>query len=69
MRLATIDDFIRRTFASDSAPHVNTVRRHIREGKLPGRRLGARYYVDEAALDSRFDDLIEKVKSDVRRPS
>ena len=33
-RLMTIDEYMDRTFSKASQPHINTVRRWIREGKL-----------------------------------
>lgn len=54
MRLIPLQDFSRSVFSNGSAPHANTLRRWVREKELPGLHLGARYYVDEAALEAGY---------------
>lgn len=65
----SIKQYRLRHFAPGSAPHVNTIRRMIRERVLPGRRLGRMYYVDESAPLSTVDALVAKVVGHVPRTS
>jgi len=46
-RLMTIDEYMDRTFSKQSQPHVNTVRRWIREGKLSAIKMGRSYYIED----------------------
>ena len=69
MKLVSLDQFARLAFTEGSAPHVNTLRRMVREGTLIGRRLGSRYYVDSALIEAGFNSLVAKVLNDVRRAS
>jgi len=46
-RLMTIDEYMDRTFSKKSQPHVNTVRRWIREGKLSAIKMGRSYYIED----------------------
>ena len=66
MRLISIKLYRERYFAPGSAPHENTIRRLIRDQRLPGRRLGRLYYVDESAPLSSVDALIARVVGHVR---
>ena len=67
MKLISLKQFLSEAFANGSAPHENTARRLIRVGVLPGRRLGARYYVDALTIEAGFDPIVTKVLNDVRR--
>ncbi len=69
MKLVGVKKFIERKFAAGCAPHINTVRRLIREKKLSGRVLGRRYYVDELAFEAGLSPAVEKVLRDVSRTS
>jgi excisionase family DNA binding protein len=40
--------------------HYNTVRRYVKEGQLPSKRLGTKYYVDPADLPGFQGDEEEK---------
>jgi predicted site-specific integrase-resolvase len=48
-RLMTIDEYMDRTFSKASQPHINTVRRWIREGKLNAIKMGRSYYFEDQA--------------------
>ncbi|MBL6750463.1 MAG: hypothetical protein ISP90_08065 [Nevskia sp.] len=67
MKLISVQRYRLDRFEAGSAPHENTIRRLIRERQLPGRRIGARYFIDESALPSTVERLVAKVCSDVRR--
>lgn len=69
MLLVSIKQYLLRNFADGSALHENTVRRLIREHKIPGRRIGSRYFVDESAGTSKVDALIARVVGHVRSAS
>ena len=45
----TIDEYMDRTFSKASQPHINTVRRWIREGKLSAIKMGRSYYIEDQA--------------------
>lgn len=61
MSLVTVAQWIKRTFAEESAPCEHTVRRWIRTGKVPGRQFGGRWYVDQIALAAAGNPLVEKI--------
>ena len=48
-------------FAEDAGPSEFTVRRLLREGKLPGRKVGGEWYVDRAAWLAGDDPLVQNV--------
>lgn len=66
MKLISIKRYREEYFAVGSAPHVNTIRRLIRKGRLPGCLVGAQYFVDLAPA-SNVDRLLAKAMSHVRR--
>jgi hypothetical protein len=49
MALLTVDEYIERKYAPKSRPPKTTVWRWIRLGKIPARKEGRRYYIDEQA--------------------
>ena len=49
LKLMTIDEYMDRTFSKASQPHINTVRRWIREGKLNAIKMGRSYYIEDQA--------------------
>lgn len=61
MSYITIEQFRLRTFEAQSVPHPNTIIRWIRSGKLAGRQLGGRWYVDSVAFAAGGDPLLEKI--------
>lgn len=61
MRLISIPKWRERHFEADSAPDDVTVRRLLRDGKLPGRKVGGMWYIDEADWLADGDDLVQRV--------
>jgi len=55
-RLMTIDEYMDRTFSKASQPHINTVRRWIREGKLNAIKMGRSYYIEDQAGEEYAND-------------
>ncbi len=45
MTMQTVDEWIENNFSQGSRPAKTTVWRWIREGKIPGTRMGKRYYL------------------------
>lgn len=43
----TVDEWINQTFNPRSRPKRSTVWRWIREGRIPARKLGRRYYIEQ----------------------
>ena len=58
--MQTVDEWIETNFAEGSQPAKTTVWRWIREGKLPARRMGKRYYLtgDKTVPET---DLVDRV--------
>lgn len=48
-------------FDDASRPAEITIERWLRSGKLPGRKVGGRWYVDEHAWQAGDDDLVRRV--------
>jgi len=48
-------------FAEESRPAELTVRRWIRDGKVPGRKVGGTWYVDEHAWLAAGNDLLQRI--------
>lgn len=48
-------------FAEESRPAEITVLRWLREGKLSGRKVGGKWFVDEHAWLADGDDLVQRV--------
>lgn len=61
MKLVTIPIFLERHFDPACAPSEFTVRRLLRESKLPGRKVGGEWYVDEHLWLADGDPLVERV--------
>lgn len=61
MALITVDEYIERKYAPRSRPPKRTVWRWIRLGKIPARKEGRRYYIDEKALELTGNPLVDKV--------
>lgn len=61
MRLVTIEQFRLKHFDEKSRPAPLTVQRWLRTDKLPGRKIGGTWYVDEAAWLANGDPLVEQV--------
>lgn len=61
MRLVEYRRFADTLFEPDSRPADITLQRWLREGKLPGRKIGGVWYVDEHAFLAANDPLVERV--------
>lgn len=61
MRLISIQKWRDRHFEADSAPDEVTVRRLLRDGHLPGRKVGGTWFIDEAEWLADGDDLVRRV--------
>ncbi len=62
-QLMTIDEYMTKTFTQDSRPHINSVRRWIREGKLEAKKMGRSYYIEEKGGDE-YNNNVEQEKMD-----
>jgi hypothetical protein len=54
----TIEQWIAREFEPDSRPPIATVRRWIREGKVPATKMGRRLYIN---LGITLDDTMQNL--------
>ena len=61
MQLISIPKWQEKHFAEGSAPDDVTIRRWLRDGKLPGRKIGGLWYIDDAAWLADGDALVERV--------
>lgn len=48
-------------FAEETRPAEITVMRWLRDGKIPGRKVGGKWFVDEHAWLADGDDLVQRV--------
>lgn len=61
MRLISIPMWQAKFFAKGSEPAEPSVRRMLREGRLPGRKVGGTWYVDEHSFLADGDELVLRV--------
>lgn len=61
MKLMPIPQWQAKHFAEGAAPDEMTVRRWLRNGKLPGRKVGGKWYIDEAEWLADGDELVRRV--------
>jgi len=61
MRLITAQIWLERYFEEGSRPADLTLQRWLRSGKVPGKKVGGSWYVDEHAWLAEGDDLVERV--------
>ena len=61
MKLIALDKWAERFFDDESRPLDLTVRRMLREGRLPGKKVGGTWYVDLDAWLADGDDLVQRV--------
>ncbi len=61
MKLMTAHAWVEKYFASESRPAEITLQRWLRSGKVPGRKVGGTWYVDEHAWLADGDDLVQRV--------
>jgi len=65
MLLIRADAWARKYFAPESRPAEITVMRWLRTGKVPGRKVGGTWYVDEHAWLADGDELVLRVLAGV----
>lgn len=63
MRLMTPERWLDRYFEEGSRPSMQVLQRLLREGKLPGRKVGGAWYIDEHEWLANGDDLVLRVLS------
>lgn len=56
MKLVEAHQFVAKHFAPESRPADITLQRWMRAGRLPGRKIGRTWYVDEDAFLAGNDD-------------
>lgn len=61
MRLVTVNVWRDRHFDEQSRPAELTVLRWLRDGKVPGRKVGGTWYIDEHAWLAGDDELVKRV--------
>lgn len=60
MRFITVEQWRKAYFPEGSRPPTITARRWIRSGKVPGRKIGGTWFVDEHAFLADGNELVEK---------
>ena len=61
MRLMTPEAWLHKYFSEESRPPHVTLRRWLREGKIPGRKIGGAWYIDEHAWLANGDELLLRI--------
>ncbi len=61
MRLIEYREFAKKYFDPKSRPSDITLRRWLRDGQLPGRKIGSVWYVDEHVFLANGDELVLRV--------
>lgn len=61
MKLMKATKFRTEHFAPGSEPSMNTLKKLIDEGELPGRKMGSIYYVDLDKLNQSKNPLVNRV--------
>lgn len=61
MKLMSIPEWQATYFTPTSAPSDFTVRRLLREGKLPGRKVGGEWFIDDQVWQAGDDELVRRV--------
>lgn len=61
MRLISIHEWQEKYFSPESAPTDFTARRLLRDAKLPGKKVGGEWFVDEHAWLTGDDPLVQNV--------
>jgi hypothetical protein len=61
MHLMTPHQWAQKYFDPDSCPSEVTLRRWLTQGKIPGRKVGGSWYVDDHAWLADGDELVRQV--------
>lgn len=61
MLLITANLWVQKYFDEDSRPAEITLMRWLRQGKIPARKVGGSWFVDEHEWLAQGDDLVQKV--------
>jgi hypothetical protein len=61
MKLLTTDRWLDVYFEADSRPSVATLQRWLRDGKIPGKKVGGTWFIDEHEWLADGDDLVGRV--------
>ncbi|AWH29885.1 hypothetical protein [Stenotrophomonas sp. YAU14A_MKIMI4_1] len=61
MQLMTAERWLERYFEEGSRPSMQVLQRLLREGKLPGRKVGGTWFIDEHEWLACGDELVERV--------
>jgi hypothetical protein len=61
MKLLTAHAWLEKYFDRGSRPAEITLHRWLRQGKIPGRKVGGTWYVDEHAWLAEGDELVRRV--------
>lgn len=61
MNLLTTDAWLERYFDPSSRPSVATLQRWLRDGKIPGKKVGGTWFIDEHEWLADGDDLVSRV--------
>jgi len=57
----TTEKWLDRYFDPSSRPSVATLQRWLRDGKIPAKKVGGTWFIDEHAWLADGDDLVERV--------
>lgn len=61
MKLITPQVWAERHFDPECRPAEITIMRLLRDGKLPGRKVGGKWFIDEQAWLAGDDDLLNRI--------
>jgi len=61
MHLMTAEKWLDRYFDPSSRPSIATLQRWLRDGKIPAKKVGGTWFIDEHAWLADGDDLVARV--------
>lgn len=61
MSYITAEEFKARFFPESKFPSLQTLRRQLEGGRLKGRKIGKRWFVDVIAFEANGNALVEKI--------
>lgn len=64
MQLMKAERWLDRYFEEGSRPSMQVLQRLLREGKIPGRKVGGAWYIDEHEWLAGGDELVARVLSE-----